>query len=262
MKKIRAIIVDDEPFARLGLRRELTSDDDIEVIAECANGREAVKAIKEQQPDLVFLDLKMPELDGLGVVETVGIEEMPTLVFVTAYDEFALKAFEIHALDYVLKPFDSERLQKALRRAKQQINRERPHQFSARLRAFLEDAQSAINEAPPQKFLERVVVKSTGKIFFLKVEEIDWMEAADNYVLLHIGKKSHLVHGTMSKLEGHLNPEKFLRVHRSTIVNVARIKELHPLFHGEYVILLNDGTKLTSSRGYRDKLQRLLENSF
>lgn len=262
MKKIQAIIVDDEPFARVGLRRELERDREVEIIAECSNGRDAVKVIREQKPDLVFLDLQMPELDGFDVVERVGCEEMPAVIFVTAYDQFALKAFEIHALDYILKPFDSERFQKALLRAKKLINKESLDDFSSRLQAFLQDAQSSNKRAGLQKFLERVVVKNAGKIFFLNVDDIDWIEAADNYVRLHVGRESHMVQGTMNKLEVNLDPEKFLRVHRSTIVNLSRIKELHPLFHGEYSILLKDGTELASSRSYRDKLQKLLENSF
>jgi two-component system, LytTR family, response regulator len=255
MKKFRAIIVDDEPFARVGLKRALGRHEDVELVAECANGLEAVQAIEELRPELVLLDLQMPELDGFGVIEAVGVEKIPALVFTTAYDQFALKAFAAHALDYVLKPFDDERIDKALERAKRQIKKESLDNLSERLAALLEQPRR-------DKYLERIVIKNSGRIFFLNVEEIDWIEAADNYVQLHVARESHLVHGTLSKLEGSLNPEKFVRVHRSTIMNLARVKEIRPLFHGEYSILLHDGTELTSSRTYRDRLEGLLANSF
>jgi two-component system, LytTR family, response regulator len=257
--KIRALIVDDEPIARKGIRRELERDPEIEIAGECANGRDAVSFIVRRKPDLVFLDLQMPELDGFGVIAKVGVERMPTIVFVTAFDEFALKAFEMHALDYILKPFNSERFQKALRRAKTQINQANVKDINERLLSVIQDSRLADNR---EAYLERVVIKTGGRIFFLSVGEIDWIEAADNYVRLHAGKESHLVHSTMSKLEGCLDPKLFLRVHRSTIVNLTRIKELHPLFHGEYAIILTSGKELTSSRSYRDKLQQFLENRF
>ena len=256
MRSIRTLIVDDEPIARKGIRRELEGDADIDVIGECTNGGDAVSAICSRSPDLVFLDLQMPELDGFGVVETVGVDRMPTVVFVTAYDEFALQAFEMHALDYILKPFNSERFQKTLRRAKAQIQQQQSGSVQERLLALLADARPAV------PFLERIVVKTGGRIFFLNADEIDWIEAADNYVRLHVGRDTHLVQGTMSKLEKRLDPQRFLRIHRSTIVNLARIKELQPLFHGEYAIRLSNGKKLTSSRSYRDKLQQLIENAF
>ncbi|MEW6125687.1 MAG: LytTR family DNA-binding domain-containing protein [Acidobacteriota bacterium] len=260
MKKIRALIVDDEPIARKGIRRELEGKPGIAIIAECANGYDAVMAIQKQQPDLVFLDLQMPELDGFGVVEAVGVKQMPTVIFVTAYDEFALRAFEIHALDYILKPFNSERFQQALEHARRRIEQANFDGVSQKLKSLIEDA----GRQPPasQSYLERIVVKSGGKIFFINTEAIDWIEAADNYVRLHVGNASHLVQGTMNRLESKLNPEVFLRIHRSTIVNLRRVKELQPLFHGEYVITLASGKTLTSSRSYRDKLQRLVANAF
>jgi two-component system LytT family response regulator len=259
MKKIRALIVDDEPIARKGIRRELERDPGICVTGECRNGRDAVAFILEHAPDLVFLDLQMPELDGFGVVEQVGVEQMPTVVFVTAFDEFALKAFEMHALDYLLKPFNSRRFQKTLQRAKTRIQQSQAGDVNERLLALIQETRPA---QKPESFLQRIVVKNAGRIFFLNVEEIDWIEAADNYVRLYVGKDSHLVQGTMSKLESKLDPELFLRVHRSTIVNITRIKEMQPLFHGEYAITLASGKALTSSRSYRDRLQRLLENTF
>ncbi len=260
MKKIRVLIIDDEPIARKGIRRELEREREMEIIGECANGCDAVIAIQKQKPDLVFLDLQMPELDGFGVIDRVGVEHMPTVIFVTAYDEFALRAFEIHALDYILKPFNSARFQDALQRAKRQVQQVNLDDASQKLLALIHDSQR--QPSAPSAYLERIVVKSGGKIFFINTEEIDWIEAADNYVRLHVGKQAHLVQATMNRLENKLNPEHFLRIHRSTIVNTARIKELEPLFHGEYVIKLANGQELTSSRSYRDKLQRFLENAF
>ena len=259
MNRIRVLIVDDEPIARKGIRRELEGDAEIEIVGECTNGRDAVTFLLQYAPDLVFLDLQMPELDGFGVVEEVGAERMPTVVFVTAFDEYALKAFEMYALDYILKPFNRERFQKTLRRAKSQIRQSSSGFLSERLLGLLEDAQSARAQ---ESFLERIVVKAGGRIFFLNADEIDWIEAADNYVRLHVGKESHLVPGTLGKLEKRLDPKRFLRIHRSTIVNLTRIKEMHPLFHGEYAIRLAGGKELTSSRSYRDRLQHLIENAF
>jgi two-component system LytT family response regulator len=262
MKKIQALIVDDEPIARRGIRRELEREPDVVVVGECADGYQAVTAIHEKRPDLVFLDLQMPELDGFGVIETVGVEHMPVVIFVTAYHQHALKAFEIHALDYILKPFDRERFQSALLRARKQIQQANLQGLSVRLLALLQDAEAVRQPAERPKYLERLVVKASGRIFFLNTEEIYWIEAADNYVRLHVDKESHLIQGTMSRLESRLNPEMFLRIHRSAIVNINFIRELHPLFHGEYAVQLSNGKELTSGRTYREHLQRLLENAF
>jgi two-component system, LytTR family, response regulator len=251
VRKIRAMIVDDEPLARRGIRAHLTEERDVEIIAECGDGREAVRLIRELEPDLVFLDVQMPELDGFGVLEAIAAERLPDFIFVTAYDKYALRAFEVHALDYLLKPFDAERFAKALGRARSQLERENLGEISLRLQSLIDDLKTN------QKYAERLVVKAAGRIFFLGVGEIDWVEAADNYVRLHSGRDSHLVRETMSSLEKRLDPALFLRVHRSIIVNVRRIKELHPMFRGEYEIILQDGTRLATGRGYRDKLQEL-----
>lgn len=240
MKKIRALIVDDEPIARRGIRAQLAEERDVEVIHESGNGREAVAFIREHAPDLVFLDVQMPELDGFGVVEAIGIERMPSVIFVTAYDRYAIRAFEIHALDYLLKPFDNERFSAALQRARAQIERQSLSDLNQRLQSLIDD----LKPAEKKKFAERLVIKSAGRIFFLSVEEIDWIEAADNYVRLHAGRNAHLLRETMNSLESRLDPSEFLRVHRSTIINARRIKELHPMFRGEYEIILNDGTRL------------------
>ncbi len=251
MGKIRAMIVDDEPLARRGIRAHLAEEKDVEVVAECGDGREAVRLIRELEPDLVFLDVQMPELDGFGVLGAIATERLPNVIFVTAYDKYALRAFEVHALDYLLKPFDAERFTKALGRARSQIERAGLSEISLRLQSLIDDLKTN------QKYAERLVVKAAGRIFFLGVGEIDWVEAADNYVRLHSGRDSHLLRETMSSLEKRLDPALFLRVHRSAIVNVRRIKELHPLFRGEYEIILQDGTRVATGRGYRDKLHEL-----
>jgi two-component system, LytTR family, response regulator len=260
MKKIRTLIVDDEPVARTGVRRELERVPDIVIVGECSDGYQAVAAIQEKAPDLVFLDLQMPELDGFGVIEAIGSECMPVVIFVTAYHQHAVQAFELHALDYILKPFTRERFQSAVERARKQLQQVNPDGLSERLLALLQESESMRQEPP--KYLERLAVKAAGRIFFLLIEEIHWIEAADNYVRLHTGKDSHMIQGTMSRLESKLNPEIFLRIHRSTIVNIKYIKELHPLFHGEYAIHLFSGKELTSGRTYRENIQRLLENAF
>jgi two-component system LytT family response regulator len=254
VKKIRARIVDDEPLAREGIGMRLKQEPDVEVIGACKNGREAVTVILRDVPDLVFLDIQMPRLDGFGVIEAVGAKQMPHVIFVTAYDEHALRAFEVSALDYLLKPIDGGRFSEALERARSRIRGETLDAVSERLHKMM----TAL--AVERKHLERLSIKSAGRITFLSVDEIDWIEAADNYVHIHAGRESHLLHATMSSLESRLDPNKFLRIHRSTIVNVGRIKELQPMFHGEYRIILKDGTRLTSGRSYRENLQKLLND--
>ena len=255
MSKIRTVIVDDEALARRGIRAQLEEQDDIEIVAECRNGLEAVSAIEEQSPDLVFLDVQMPELDGFGVLEAVGIEHMPVMIFVTAYDEYALRAFDVHALDYLLKPVDADRFAIALRRARKQVQHHGIRDLNRRLQSFLDDVQSK------RDFTERLVIRVGGRICFMNVGEIDWIEAADNYVCLHVGSETHLVRETMNRLEKKLDPTQFLRIHRSRIVNIKQIKEMQPLFRGEYDIMLQDGTRLESGRGYRDNVLKLFAKS-
>jgi len=267
---IRVLIVDDEPLARDALRVLIGADPDISIIAECGNGKEAIKVIREQSPDLVFLDVQMPDLDGFKVIEQVGSGQMPVTVFVTAFEQHALRAFAAHALDYILKPFDHERFDEALQRAKRHVMRQKFYNQSHQLLALLGDLhgeqkdQDEVEQSPPPKtkFLERLVIKSGGRIFFLKVDEIDWIEADGDYMRLHVGSKSHLLRETMNDLNAKLDPEKFLRVHRSTIINVERIKDIQPLFKGEHLLTLQDGRRLKISRGYRDKLQALLDQQF
>ena len=259
--KIRTIIADDEPLAREKIRNLLAEDPDIELIGECADGIETVTAIRNQQPDLVFLDVQMPELDGFGVLKALSDSNMPTLIFVTAYDQYALRAFEVHALDYLLKPFDRQRFQKALQRAKEHIRKEKSGEVNEKLLTLLEDLKSEKSNNHERKYLDRLVIKAGGRVTFLKTEEIDWIEAAGNYIRLYIGKDSHLLRDTMNNIQTKLDPEKFLRIHRSTILKIDRIKELQPWYHGEYVVTLENGKQLTSSRSYRHQLSKLLENS-
>jgi two-component system LytT family response regulator len=244
--KIRTLIVDDEPLARDRLRQLLQNEPDIEIIGEEANGREAVAAIRKTPPELLFLDVQMPELDGFGVLEAIGKGPMPVIVFVTAHDKFALRAFEVHAVDYLLKPFDRERFQKALRRAIEQVRNRDHGALRQRQSALLADLQS------PQ-----IAVKSGGHVVWVKLDEVDWIGSADNYAELHVGAKLHLLRETLGALESRLAPGKFVRISRSAIVNAQRIKELHRLFYGGYELVLHNGTRLTLSRRYRDKLQLL-----
>ncbi len=250
--KVRTLIVDDEPLARERLRQLLAAEADIEIIGECTDGRAAVAAIREECPDLVLLDVQMPELDGFGVLTELGGGKLPAVIFVTAHDRFALKAFEVHAVDYLLKPFDRERFRTALRRAVDKIKRDQTGELNQRLTELLADLK------PGAKLSDRLAVKSSGRVVFVKVDDVDWVEAADNYVNLHVGNEAHLHRETMAALEELLPPNKFMRISRSTIVNMERIKELQPLFHGEYAVILRNGTKLILSRGDRDKLDLLL----
>ena len=257
--KIRVLIADDELLAREGLRADLLSDPDVEIVAECADGREAAASILEHSPDLVFLDVQMPVADGFGVVEAVGAERMPVVVFVTAYDEYALRAFEAHALDYLLKPVSAERLHSALGRAKEQISLKSDADFGRRLADLVEELKAGRAHADrPAPYAERVAVKTGGRIILLDAGEIDWIESQDNYVRLHRGREAHLLRETLSSLESRLDPSRFLRIRRSALVNVGRVRELRPLFNGEYGLVLGDGTELRSSRRYRKNLDPLL----
>jgi two-component system LytT family response regulator len=252
---IRTLIVDDEPLARERVKRFLGEESDIEIVGEAADGREAVEKIRTLRPDLVFLDIQIPELDGFGVLEEVGASRLPAVIFITAYDQYALKAFDFHALDYLLKPYDRERFRRALERARAQIAAGKSSDLDERLRALLENFKSG------QKHLERLMIKSQGRVFFLRADEIDWIEAEGNYVRLHAGRDTHMLRETMNHLASRLDPEKFLRIHRSTLVNIERIKELQPMFSGDYTVVLRDGTQLTLSRTYRDHFLELFDNA-
>ncbi len=252
MKKIKALIVDDEPLARERLASLLTAEPDIEIVGQCRDGEEAVTAIEDVSPNLVFLDVQMPLMSGFDVIESVGSARMPLVIFVTAYDQHALRAFQVQALDYLLKPFDRERFSAALQRARTQLEREETGDLGRRLMALVKDLRK------DQPRAERLVVKSSGRLYFLRADEIDWVEAAGNYVRLHVGTTAHLIRETMTAIEGRLDPEKFFRIHRCRMVNMERIQELQPWLNGEYSVVLRTGTRLTLSRGYREKLQERL----
>src|SRR6476660_3859039 len=249
IKKLTTLVVDDEPLARERLLGLLAAESDVEVLGECRDGEEAVSAIHERHPDLVLLDVEMPRMNGFQVIDTIGPDQMPMVIFVTAYDQHALHAFQVRALDYLLKPFYRERFTEALERARRQIERVETGDLGRRLLALVKDLRR------DQPRAERLVVKSGGRLFFLRADEIDWVEAAGNYVRLHVGTTSHLLRETMNAIEGRLDPEKFFRIHRSRIVNMERIQELQPWLNGEYDVVLRTGTRLTLSRGYREKLQ-------
>ena len=245
----RVLIVDDEPLARERLRMLLANDPTVAVVGEAGDAGSAADAIRALAPDLVFLDVQLPAATGFDVIESIGADKMPFVVFVTAYDRYALKAFDVHALDYLLKPFDRERFRQALTRAQQAIERHTGGDLEQRLLAIVKDLKASPNR------VDRFVVKTGGRVFFVRNDEIDWVEAAGNYVKLHVGTESHLLRETMQSVESRLDREQFFRIHRSHIVNIERIRELQPWFNGEYVVFLKNGTRLTLSRGYREKLQ-------
>lgn len=245
---IRVLIVDDEPLARERIRMLLEDEPGIDIAAESANGTEALRDIQRLTPDLVFLDVQMPELTGFEVLGRLDPARMPVIIFVTAYDQYALKAFEVCALDYLLKPFDRERFGRALARARAELDRRKSGKVNEQVLRLLSELGGA------KKHLEKLMIRDGGRVFFLRADEIDWIEAAGNYVRLHAGKEEHLYRETMTKLEAQLNPEHFARIHRSAIVNTERIKELQPWSRGDYVIVLKDNRKLTLSRTYRGRL--------
>lgn len=250
--KIRTIIVDDVELARERVKI-LLDDEEIEIVGEASNGREAVELIRKLKPDLVFLDIQMPKTDGFEVIEQIGVENMPAVIFVTAYDEFALRAFDVNAVDYLLKPFDEERLRTALERAKQQISREIPAaEIEEKLRLLISEIK------PEQKYLKRIPVKQNRGTTLVLTEEIDWIAAAGHYLELHTGRQTYLIREKISDFETKLDPDNFVRIHRSIIINIDRIKSLHPLFNGDHLIVLQDGTELNLSRTYHEKLMSLL----
>lgn len=245
-------------LARDHIKEYLALDDQIEIVAECRNGLEAVEAIKRLSPDLIFLDVQMPQLDGFGVIKTIGIERMPTVIFVTAYDEFALHAFEVNALDYLLKPFDDQRLAKTVARAKREIERNSQSENSINLDTRLQQLLQVIGNNKPVH-LKRFYVKSATETVLVACEKVDWIGAAGNYIELHIANEIQLVRDRISEVDQKLDPEMFIRIHRSTIVNINRIRTLHPLFNGDQLVVLHDGTRLNMSRTYHEKLLLTLQ---
>jgi len=253
MSKIRALVAEDQELSRERLVALLREEPDVEVVAACSDGRQAAEAIQRLQPDLVFLDMQMPELDGFDVIESVGAEQMPTVIFVTAYDEYALRAFEVHALDYLLKPFGKRRLQKALQRARGQLQSRRTEALAIQLLALVSDLKLE-SERPG-----RILIRSGGRISFLPLDQIDWVEAEGNYVRLHVGDESHLLRETMSAMEQRLGPDRFVRVHRSRLAQIKRIKELRVKPDGTYEAVLVNGVRLNVGRAFREELQERLQ---
>ena len=254
-RRIRALVVDDEPLAREMIREMLEDDSDVEIVAECANGREAIEAIKSNQPDVVFLDIQMPELGGFEVLESVERQAVPYVIFVTAYDQYAVRAFEVHAFDYLLKPFDRERFDAAWQRVKKQIKLHQTGERDRHILALLEELKSG------PRHLERLVIKNGGRVFFLNVQDIYCIEAEGNYVRVYDNQKGYLLRETISSLEEQLDPKQFRRIHRSAIVKIDKIKEMQPWFHGEYRIIMENGKQLTLSRNYRSNFQGAVGNT-
>ena len=243
---IQTLIIDDVQLARERLKRCLGGEPDVQIVGECDNGAEAVASIRALSPDLIFLDVQMPALDGFGVLDALQGERTPAVIFVTAYNEYAIRAFDVNALDYLLKPVDCARLSKAVERAKSQLAQP-SDDLDSRFRAMLEDLKAG------SKFLKRLTIKLTGHTILLPIDEIDWIESYGNYLKLHTGRESHLIRGTMQSLESRLDPEKFVRVHRSTIVNIEKIKEIYPRSNGDQDLVLQNGQQLMLSRKYRDR---------
>jgi two-component system LytT family response regulator len=265
-KRIRTLIVDDEPLARRTIRNLLAEDTDVEVVGECGGGAEAVESIQGRPPDLLFLDIQMPGMDGFDVLSQIELEHISAVIFVTAYDAYALKAFEVHALDYLLKPFTDERFREALARAKSHVELREARGLAESLRAFLrgragaEDEAATTSAASGRKggYLTRFMIKVGGRVIFINPSDVDWIEADNYYVKLHVGGRAHLLRLSMKELEERLDPKLFWRTHRSAIINLDRVKELHQHPSGEYVVVLQDGTELKLSRARRERLQELL----
>lgn len=257
---ITALIVDDEPLGRDLVRHMLVAHRDIRVVAECADGEKALAAIKRHAPQLVLLDVKMPRLDGLALLQRLDPATRPLIVFITAHDAYALRAFQEHALDYLLKPFDQERFDQTMARVRQRLEQTEAAKLGQSVKRFLAASPApAADPGATKPFAERIVVRDNGRVYFVGVREIAWLEASGNYVALHVASgRTHLVHETMAAMEAKLDPALFVRIHRSTIVNVDRIKELQPHFNGEYVVLLKDDTKLKLSRSFLETARAAL----
>jgi two-component system LytT family response regulator len=260
---VRALIVDDEPAARAALRSLLDEDPEVEIVGEAADGRSAISEIERQTPDLVFLDVQMPEMDGFTALRRLSPSRRPVVVFVTAYDRYALQAFDVHAVDYLLKPFGDDRFRRALAHAKAQVRQGDTTSLGKQLQALLDTVGKAgPGHRPPADYLERLTVRSSGRVTIIRMKEVDWFEAKGDYVRVHAGRGEHLLRETMKALEAQLDPACFVRIHRSTIVNLDRIKELQPFFRGEYVLILQDGTRLKLARGYKTRLEGVLGRPF
>jgi two-component system LytT family response regulator len=261
---LRVVVVDDEAIARRRITRLLQSEPGVTVVAECADVDAAVETIRNEAPDLVFLDIQLPERDGFGVIEAVGAEHMPAVIFVTAHDQYAIRAFEVHALDYLLKPFSPERFRESLQRATSRLSRaEAEHGRNlADLLDSVRAEQSKLERlilGSREGYLQRLLVKAHNRMIFVRSSDVTWFEAEGNYVRVHVGRESYVVRDTMNNLETKLDPSQFLRIHRSTIVNIDHVKEMHMWFAGDYIVVLQDGTELKLSRGYREKMEERLK---
>ena len=250
MSKLRLLVVDDEPLIRKGLRNTLSSFPEIEVVGEAGSGKEAIHAISADRPDLVLLDVRMPDCSGLDVVHEVGPKNMPPVIFVTAYDDYAVNAFELNAVDYVLKPFDEARVRESIERARRRISQDN--------HAVLEQRLEALIESQTKKWADRIVIRNGDRYEFVPSESIVWIESANNYVQLHCGAKQYLLGETLTSLESRLDPTKFVRVHRGRIVNTKRIVAVHPLLSGTYEMELLGGIRITTGRQYKDIVQNLI----
>jgi two-component system, LytTR family, response regulator len=252
---IRTIVADDENLARKKLRLLLSSEAGVDVVAECSNGRQTLAAVQAHRPDLLLLDIQMPDLDGFEVIEELSGGELPVIIFTTAYDQYAIRAFEAHALDYLLKPFNQDRLHRALERVKVELLKTHEHNVKTRILDLLGRTKSESQQ------LRRLVIRTAGRVVFLELDEVDWIEAAANYVKLHVGKDAFLIREGIGHFSAKLDPDRFVRIHRSSIVNVRRIRELQPCDSGEYIAVLRDGKELSCSRGCRPQLLRLIDGS-
>lgn len=254
-QNIKIIIVDDEPLARKAIKTSLSDFPNIQLCAECSNGLEAVDEILRWKPDLVFLDIQMPEMDGFDVIQTIGVDKMPYVIFVTAYDQYAIEAFEKHAFDYLLKPFTPVRFHEAVSRVLGFITQQNDRQSAQQLIPVLQEMK------PNLRYVSRLAIRSTSRVYFLNVAEIDWIESAGNYVDIHAGKNTHLLRETMSNMETKLDPEKFMRIHRSIIVNIDRIQEIQPDGY-DFIVVLKEGKLLGMSRKYREKMNDIIKSFF
>lgn len=251
VQTLRVMLIDDEPLAIQKLRHFLRSEEAIEIVDECSNGQDALVSIREHHPDLILLDIQMPEMDGFAMLRELSDDDMPRVIFVTAYDEFALQAFEVHALDYLLKPFDRTRFSEALEHARDVLMQKPASDMHAELRSLLDTVSQSSMAAG------RLMIRSEGRVIFVKTDDIDWLEAAGNYIKLHCGAETHMLRETMNGIMSQLDPSKFLRIHRATIVNIDRIKEMHPWFNGEYKIFLTTNAQLIMSRGCHEQFIKL-----
>jgi two-component system LytT family response regulator len=247
-RKIRVLIVDDEPLGRTLVRRMLSARAEVEIVGEATSGREAIAAIENDLPDLVFLDVQMPDADGFAVLENINQEKLPAIIFVTAYDEYAVRAFEVNALDYLLKPYDRKRFDQAFARAARNIQNQKSTSVGEQILSLLSETKSS------EKYIERFIIKASGRVFFLKAEEIIWISSEGNYVLLHTPEKRHIFRETISNIEQKLDPHKFCRISRTAVVNLDFVRELQALFRGDYQVILQNGTELKLSHRYRKNL--------